>query len=658
MNKDFAQKSKVVARAVRRLHFTGTHLTKVPTEEACRLLLSNYIFLVEDLHPENSTCDYCRTILGRLLAYGEVEVYESLSEVKVLSVAFRNNLTDTLDDAFRTVSEFKPQTPLAQAIRTIVLDILNDARGSMDMGYQARAVRSALTVLDALDRPSWGLDFPDECEEFIEFDRTLDDSHTTCWWVPHGSCHAFSEREIEALLRVLIQEILPPPTIVMPVGKFSGGAKNEVRRGTPASMQCSYVPETFPSIFGKFLYVPGAFQGSIPRVCDILFVNKSARSNRTIGKEPVVLAFCQQSVRQALLHSVRHGPLNAHIDFHNPPNGELARLGSENCRYATIDLSSASDSVSFHRHVCRVMKGSEWLPLLAATRSTHYRLNGVVRVAKKFAQMGSSVTFPFMTILLAAVCELAARYNRGHDHGYRFLVYGDDIVVPEDLYDDVVCILETLGFKVNTTKSFHGLKCKFRESCGVEAWKGYDVTPFRYSRKTCEIFDHLSAFPSRPSRAAVASSLSGLCALLNTLYLRGHRLARRHLMTVFSENLKYVRRTSDPGECTLPLEAWRFDEDSASYGLSLLTPESSCTNYNLRFRWNIDYQIWQSCAIDLVTVKQGSRVGDSEAYTAWNYQFSHYDEIGVSVDRVARRATQVRLGRTWRVDSSTRVVRP
>jgi hypothetical protein len=60
-------------------------------------------------------------------------------------------------------------------------------------------------------------------------------------------------------------------------------------------------------------------------------------------------------------------------------------------------------------------------------------------------------------------------------------VYGDDIVVPSEDVHIVGRALESVGLKVNYAKSFS--RGWFRESCGMFAFAGYEVTPLRF-RKT------------------------------------------------------------------------------------------------------------------------------------------------------------------------------
>jgi hypothetical protein len=97
--------------------------------------------------------------------------------------------------------------------------------------------------------------------------------------------------------------------------------------------------------------------------------------------------------------------------------------------------------------------------------------------------MGNACTFPvesliFLSIAIASV--LTHRGMRGTVGNVKSLmgevaVFGDDVIIPVDCRELFVEALEVLDFKVNVHKSFwNGF---FRESCGVDAFKGCEVTP-------------------------------------------------------------------------------------------------------------------------------------------------------------------------------------
>jgi hypothetical protein len=168
------------------------------------------------------------------------------------------------------------------------------------------------------------------------------------------------------------------------------------------------------------------------------------------------------------------------IDLSTQPdkNRELARLGSASDKFGTIDLSSASDSMSnglvrefFPRHVVK------WLEL---TRSPVTILpDGTVVELHMVSSMGNAFTFPLQTIFFTALVYGVYRvldipFNRPFRRSLgNFAVFGDDIIVEKRAYDLLTKMLSLCGFSVNMDKSFN--QGDFRESCGRDYINGYDV---------------------------------------------------------------------------------------------------------------------------------------------------------------------------------------
>lgn len=218
------------------------------------------------------------------------------------------------------------------------------------------------------------------------------------------------------------------------------------------------------------------------RVSQTIFVAKNYKSFRTISMEPVTLQYLQQQVWHAIDEKVqRYSYLRSRIGFHEQErNQQLAKEGSFSREYATIDLSAASDSVTWQL-VKALFGGTKLFRYLFATRSTHTVLpDGTFLELKKFAPMGSALCFPIETLIFASICEFVTM-----EHGVAgdYSVFGDDIIVPTRCVQDVIHCLELSGFSVNTDKSFTSVDSPFRESCGGEYWNGIDVTPMRISRK-------------------------------------------------------------------------------------------------------------------------------------------------------------------------------
>lgn len=175
-------------------------------------------------------------------------------------------------------------------------------------------------------------------------------------------------------------------------------------------------------------------------------------------------------------------------------NRQLARQGSRNGRLATIDLSSASDSISLR--MLRAILPSDFMSWLEMLRSPQCRLpDGTDIELHMVSTMGNGYTFQLETMLFA--CVVAAVYRqmgiplicRGYvdwnpkvlESGTprrvdsNFAVWGDDIICDSRAAARVCRLLSLLGFEVNADKSFIDPNDPFRESCGYDYLRGEDV---------------------------------------------------------------------------------------------------------------------------------------------------------------------------------------
>lgn len=184
------------------------------------------------------------------------------------------------------------------------------------------------------------------------------------------------------------------------------------------------------------------------------------------------------------------------IDLSNQPekNKTLARRGSRFRVFGTIDLSSASDCISMSL-VRKIFPAYllHWLELIREDRTilpdgSELKLNMV-------STMGNGFTFSMETALFASIVEAVYSLRgiplkRGRRGTLNFGVFGDDIIVRRDVYDDVVKALKLFGFLVNEDKSFND--GPFRESCGGDYWNGTDVRGV-YLKKLSQRQDSYSA---------------------------------------------------------------------------------------------------------------------------------------------------------------------
>jgi len=179
------------------------------------------------------------------------------------------------------------------------------------------------------------------------------------------------------------------------------------------------------------------------------------------------------------------------IDLASQPdlNRELARDGSVSGQIATIDLSSASDSISLSLFRDVVPRGQRaFFEILRAESAT--LPSGDVLELGMLSTMGNGFTFPFQTMLFS--CMVKAAYLcagldfrrsgvEGIDRGDGVLptrpwsVFGDDIIVDTRAERWLRRLLELTGFVLNAAKTF--VEGPFRESCGCDYYLGHNIRP-------------------------------------------------------------------------------------------------------------------------------------------------------------------------------------
>lgn len=210
----------------------------------------------------------------------------------------------------------------------------------------------------------------------------------------------------------------------------------------------------------------------------ITFVPKTAVTMRSIAIEPLLNIYAQLGLGMVLRRKLRR---SCGIDLDDQsPNQEAARIGSIDGSLATIDLSSASDTVA--REFVRFMLPDNWFQALDVCRSKSGLLEGKWIRYEKFSSMGNGYTFELETLLYWSLARSVCRYL---DLDSDIVVYGDDIVVPSSAYDILVHVLNFCGFSVNPKKSFKS--GYFRESCGKDWYRGMDVRPFFQKESLDEI---------------------------------------------------------------------------------------------------------------------------------------------------------------------------
>jgi len=266
----------------------------------------------------------------------------------------------------------------------------------------------------------------------------------------------------------------------------------------------------------------------------VISVPKTQKTPRIIAVEPTAMQYAQQAVRHVIYEKVeRDNLLNSFIGFMDQtPNQRLACEGSSNGELATLDLSEASDRVSYE-HVRDLLALTPHLfEVIDACRSQKARVpgHGVIPLAK-FASMGSALSFPveamvFLSIVFIGIeNELNRPLTRNDVKSFvgRVRVFGDDIIVPVDYVQSVIRSLEDFGLKVNQHKSFW--TGKFRESCGKEYYDGQDVSIVKVRQVA-------------PSSLRHAREIISWVEMANLFYRAGHWNTVRWLDSFLSGILK------------------------------------------------------------------------------------------------------------------------
>lgn len=245
----------------------------------------------------------------------------------------------------------------------------------------------------------------------------------------------------------------------------------------------------------------------------IIAVPKTAKGPRLIAAEPTSHQWCQQLILDFLKRRFRSMFGESFITLGNQGHSRrMALQASLDESLATIDLSSASDRLSCWA-VERALRHNRLLLHALHSCRTRYAKDSILPSAswvglKKFASQGTAVTFPVQSLfflMVAIGCCLDEKPSWRAINALRdkVRVFGDDIIVPNDRYAVVTQVLHYLGLKVNEDKSFSS--GPFRESCGMDAMGGYDVTPVK---PTCITTDG-------------PTSVQSLIDLSNNLFERG-----------------------------------------------------------------------------------------------------------------------------------------
>jgi hypothetical protein len=302
----------------------------------------------------------------------------------------------------------------------------------------------------------------------------------------------------------------------------------EVRYPAWDGINLEIIPSGDVCLLNKYDIVPGS---------RLSFVPKTAKTDRPICVEPLMNSFIQKGIGNVIRQRLRKSRCNLNDQTFNQ---KLAGIGSRDNSLATVDLSSASDTIAYS--VVMNMLPYSWFLLLDVARSPMFTYERKVYPLEKFSSMGNAYTFELETLIFISVARSVCNYLKLPTNQVN--AYGDDIIIPAAGYDLLSRTLTSLGFEVNRAKSFS--QGPFRESCGADFFLGSQVRPL-----------FLKGLPS-------ASTLMYWCNHLRRIAGKtyGHIVYHRWWASLKSLVPKLLHRLKGPdgqgdGHFVVPLDEYR-----------------------------------------------------------------------------------------------------
>lgn len=355
------------------------------------------------------------------------------------------------------------------------------------------------------------------------------------------------------------------------------------------------------------------------------FVEKQYDKARGICIEENEMQFMQQGLKNYMYTVLENHPLTkGKINFSDQTvNQRMALLSSKDCLHATLDEKEASDRIS-RALVWKIWeKVPDMRDALFALSTKNIKApaegNKSLWNIKKYAPMGSALCFPVMSVVHFALLYGILMQNgyKKHDRDLGIYVYGDDLIVPLDVVEAVLTCFPRYGLKFNTNKSFW--RSNFRESCGVHAYQGEDITPI-----------YLKHIPNHHSRTeALLSVLAAEQGLFNKGFVytaaKIRELCRKYfgMLPMVSEDspvVGYRRRAGSTVSCYVCGKTrWNRELQRREFRLRVVHPvqpglppmgeyscyfrkivtkahysrsvKDSCTDLSIRYKWVSESQI-------------------------------------------------------------------
>lgn len=224
-----------------------------------------------------------------------------------------------------------------------------------------------------------------------------------------------------------------------------------------------------------FLLDRKVFWRNVLKIVDgdrICFVPKNAETFRTITIGPTMNLYLQLGVDGFIRRRLKRWGVD--LDDQSK-NQRLARIGSRGGinPFVTLDLKAASDTVSLK--ICEILLPDEWNSYLLKLRSPCATYDGTTYWLSKMSAMGNGFTFVLESVIFTALIYGVMIAINGRFDREEFSVFGDDLIVRQDISPYLIRLLSSCGFALNHDKSF--FEGEVRESCGTDWVKGIPVRP-------------------------------------------------------------------------------------------------------------------------------------------------------------------------------------
>jgi hypothetical protein len=216
------------------------------------------------------------------------------------------------------------------------------------------------------------------------------------------------------------------------------------------------------------------------------FVPKNSDEHRAIGIEMNGLVPLQKVVGDLIRHRLfKRTGINLDSQERNKHMAKLAKT----FELATVDLANASSSIS--KDLVRALLPYDWWCLIDDFRSEVglEPKSGTKVTYEMISSMGNGFTFELESLIFYALTKATCEESGVGPLEIKrsVAVYGDDLIVPARVAEQLYKNLTLFGFTANEEKSF--LQGFFFESCGADYYDGIDVRPFFLKRDILSIRD-------------------------------------------------------------------------------------------------------------------------------------------------------------------------